>query len=91
MPPSKVRLQCKAIVPIRQKVCKSCEHVFRAKRRAEHTPIVIIGAYTVTHTRMVFAHVLNIQTGKKHQGFCTLVLFIYRINDYAKTHEATYM
>ena len=36
IPPSKVRLQCK---PIRQKVCKSCEHVFRAKRRSEHTPI----------------------------------------------------
>ena len=32
MPPSKVCLQCKAIIPMRQKVCKSCEHVFRAKR-----------------------------------------------------------
>ena len=36
MPPSKVCPQCKAIVPIRQKVCKSCEHVFQTKRRAEH-------------------------------------------------------
>ena len=24
------------IVPLRLKVCKSCEHVFRAKREAEH-------------------------------------------------------
>ena len=36
IPPSKVRPQCKAI---KQKLCKSCEHVFRAKRRSEHTPI----------------------------------------------------
>ena len=36
MPPSKVCPQCETIVPIRLKVCKSCEHVFRAKRKAEH-------------------------------------------------------
>ena len=33
MPPSKVCPQCETIVPIRLKVCKSCEHV---KRKAEH-------------------------------------------------------
>ena len=37
MPPSKVCPQCNAIVPIRLKVCKSCQHVFRAKRQIEHT------------------------------------------------------
>ena len=37
MPPNKVCPQCKAI---RYKVCKSCEHVFRAKRKAEHTRCV---------------------------------------------------
>ena len=37
MPPSKVCPQCNAVVPIRQKVCKSCQHVFRAKRQIEHT------------------------------------------------------
>ena len=31
MPPSKVCPQCNAVVPIRLKVCKSCQHVFRAK------------------------------------------------------------
>ena len=30
MPPSKVCPQCNAVVPIRLKVCKSCQHVFRA-------------------------------------------------------------
>ena len=35
MPPS-ISPQCEAIVPIRLKVCKSCQHVFRAKRKAEH-------------------------------------------------------
>ena len=34
MPPSKV---CNAVLPIRLKVCKSCQHVFRAKRQIEHT------------------------------------------------------
>ena len=37
MPPSKVCPQCNAVVPIRLKVCKSCQHVFRAKRQPEHT------------------------------------------------------
>ena len=37
MPPSKVCPQCNAVVPIRLKVCKSCQHVFRAKRQIEHT------------------------------------------------------
>ena len=36
MPPSKVCPKCETIVPIRLKVCKSCQHVFRAKRKAEH-------------------------------------------------------
>ena len=36
MPPSKVCPQCETIVPLRLKVCKSCQHVFRAKRKAEH-------------------------------------------------------
>ena len=31
MPPSKVCPQCDTIVPLRLKVCKSCQHVFRAK------------------------------------------------------------
>ena len=35
-PPSKVCPQCQTIVHIRLKVCKSCQHVFRAKRKAEH-------------------------------------------------------
>ena len=37
MPPSKVCPQCDAVAPIRLKVCKSCQHVFRAKRQIEHT------------------------------------------------------
>jgi hypothetical protein len=37
MPPSKVCPQCNAVVPIRLKVCKTCQHVFRAKRQIEHT------------------------------------------------------
>ena len=37
MPPSKVCPQCKAMVPLRLKLCISCQHVFRAKRRAEHS------------------------------------------------------
>ena len=37
MPPSKVCPQCNAVVLIRLKVCKSCQHVFRAKRQIEHT------------------------------------------------------
>ena len=37
MPPSKVCPQCDAVVPIRLKVCKSCQHVFRAKQQIEHT------------------------------------------------------
>ena len=37
MPPSKVCPQCDAVVHIRLKVCKSCQHVFRAKRQIEHT------------------------------------------------------
>ena len=36
MPPSKVCPQCESIVPLRLKVCKSCQHVFRSKRKAEH-------------------------------------------------------
>ena len=31
MPPSKVCPQCKAVVPLRLKVCISCEHVPREK------------------------------------------------------------
>ena len=34
MPPSNVCPQCDAVV---LKVCKSCQHVFRAKRLIEHT------------------------------------------------------
>ena len=30
MPPSKVCPQCETIVPLRLKVCKSCEYAFRA-------------------------------------------------------------
>ena len=36
MPPSKVCPQCETIVPLRLKVCRSCQHVFRAKRKVEH-------------------------------------------------------
>ena len=36
MPPSKVCPQCETIVHLRLKVCKSCQYVFRAKRKAEH-------------------------------------------------------
>ena len=35
MPPSKVCPQCDTAVHIRVKVCKSCQHVFRAKRQRE--------------------------------------------------------
>ena len=35
MPPSKVCPQCDAVVHIRLKVCKSCQHVFRTKRQTE--------------------------------------------------------
>ena len=35
MPPSKVCPKCQAVVPIRLKVCKSCQHAFQAKRKAE--------------------------------------------------------
>ena len=35
MPPSKLCPKCQAVVPIRLKVCKSCQHVFRFKRKAE--------------------------------------------------------
>ena len=35
MPPSKVCPKCQAIVPIRLKVCKSCQHAFQAKRKTE--------------------------------------------------------
>ena len=35
MPPSKVCPQCETIVPLKLKVCRSCQHIFRAKRKAE--------------------------------------------------------
>ena len=35
LPPTKVSLQCKAVVPVRLKTCKRCDHVFRSKRKAE--------------------------------------------------------
>ena len=31
MPPTKVRLQCKAAVPVRRKTCECCDHVFHSK------------------------------------------------------------
>ena len=34
-PRAKVCPQCQAVVPLRLKVCKCCQHVFRAKRKAE--------------------------------------------------------
>ena len=34
-PPSKLCPKCQAVVPIRLKVCKSCQHVFRFKTKAE--------------------------------------------------------
>ena len=36
MPPNKVCPQCETIVHARQGKCKSCQHVIRAKRKAEH-------------------------------------------------------
>ena len=36
MPLSKIHPQCEAVVPIRMKVCKSCQHVLQAKITAEH-------------------------------------------------------
>ena len=47
MPPSKVCPECDAVVPIRLKVCKSCQHVFRAKQKTELTVITL--APTVLH------------------------------------------
>ena len=35
MPPTKVCPECDAVVPIRLKVCRYCQHVFRVKRRIE--------------------------------------------------------
>ena len=35
MSPSKVCPQCQASVPLNLEVCKSCQHVFRSKRKAE--------------------------------------------------------
>ena len=35
MPPTKVCPQCKAAVPVRQKTCERCDHVFRSERKAE--------------------------------------------------------
>ena len=35
MPPTKVCPLCKAAVPVRQKTCERCDHVFRSKRKAE--------------------------------------------------------
>ena len=35
MPPTKVCLQCKAAVPVRWKMCKCCDHVFRSKQNTE--------------------------------------------------------
>ena len=37
MPRSKICPKCCDAVPIRLKVCKSCQHVFRAKRKTEQT------------------------------------------------------
>ena len=79
MPPSKVRPQCKAI---RQKVCKSCEHVFRAKRQQKSIRLlIIIGAcaiYTECHTRTYGISCLRYICTKR-RGFCTLVLFFFHI------------
>ena len=36
MPPTKLCLQCKAAVPVKQKTCERCDHVFRSKRKAEY-------------------------------------------------------
>ena len=36
MPPTKVCPQCKIAVPVRQKTCERCDHVFRSKRKAEY-------------------------------------------------------
>ena len=35
MPPSKICPKCAAVVPIKLKLCKSCQHVFLAKRKTE--------------------------------------------------------
>ena len=37
MPPSKVCPKCDTVLPIRLKVCKSCQHVFRAKRKSDNS------------------------------------------------------
>ena len=64
MPPSKVRPHCKAIVPLKQKVCKLANMCFESKeeRRAEHTLLLAHALYILTefHTRvrMVFPHAL---------------------------------
>ena len=80
IPPSKVRPQCKAI---RQKVCKSCEHVFRAKRSSEHTPINywrMRYIYFRTRACIWYSRMRPIyKLAKKRQGFRTLVLFIHTV------------
>ena len=49
MPPSKVHWQCKAI---RQKVCKSCEHVFRISEHAYYLFLAMLSRTRVWYSRM---------------------------------------
>ena len=55
MPPSKVCPQCNAVVPIRLKVCKSCQHVFRAKRQIGDSPLYV-GGFQSTLEALRFIH-----------------------------------
>ena len=71
MPPSKVGPQCNAVVPIRLKVCKSCQHVFRAKRQIEHT----LPARAVKRLRVVLSDSMKsvIKAKDKLQKACKRV------------------
>ena len=49
MPPTKVWQQCTTAVPVRQKTCERCDHVFQSKRKAE----CILREIAMKHMRAV--------------------------------------
>ena len=66
MPPSKVRPQCKAIVPIRLRTCLSSQKKSRAYSYY-YWSMCYIYCHAHTCARIIFVH-------KLHRGFCTLLL-----------------
>ena len=68
MAPTKVCPQCNVVLPIRLKVCKSCQHVFRAKRQIEHT----LPARSMKRLRLIMSDSVKsaIKTKNKLQKAC---------------------